>query len=138
MIQNARSKYPSSRPVLAVAGIAVNAQNEVLMVQRATEPAKGFWTYPGGKLEWGETLASGLQREFKEETGLDISSQKLLSTYEIINNNHYVILDYVVEVNDGKPVAGDDAADCKWIPIDQLGSIPITEGVMPMLKKAGY
>ena len=138
MSQNARSKYPTSSPVIAVAGIAVNDQKEVLLIQRANPPSKGFWTFPGGKVEWGETLIEGLKREVKEETGLSIKNPKLLTTYEIIDSFHFVILDYVVEVDNGITTAGDDALDCKWIAIEELNNIPVTKGVIEILRKAGY
>lgn len=43
---------------------------EVLIAQRAKEPAKGKWSFPGGSLELGETMAECAAREIEEETGL--------------------------------------------------------------------
>ncbi len=42
------------------------------MAQRGKEPLKGWWSLPGGALETGESLADGVRREVREETGLEI------------------------------------------------------------------
>eukprot|EP00879_Flechtneria_rotunda_P018133 GHRR01019015.1.p1 GENE.GHRR01019015.1~~GHRR01019015.1.p1 ORF type:complete len:217 (+),score=45.03 GHRR01019015.1:188-838(+) len=47
---------------------------EVLLIQRAKEPAKGQWCFPGGSLELGETMAECAAREVFEETGVKIRS----------------------------------------------------------------
>eukprot|EP00959_Pyramimonas_sp_CCMP1952_P423652 8874283-Pyramimonas_sp.AAC.1 len=47
---------------------------EVLLIQRGKEPDKGKWTFPGGGLELGETIAECAEREVLEETGLVIKS----------------------------------------------------------------
>ncbi|MEI8283283.1 MAG: NUDIX domain-containing protein [Armatimonadota bacterium] len=40
---------------------------------------QGRWTLPGGGLEFGEALEAGLQREVREETGLDVTTKALLA-----------------------------------------------------------
>jgi ADP-ribose pyrophosphatase YjhB (NUDIX family) len=45
------------------------------------EPRAGFWTFPGGFLEIGETPLEGAVRETKEEVGLDIDVEALLGVY---------------------------------------------------------
>lgn len=46
-------------------------RKECLLVERATEPVKGVWWLPGGRLFKGETFFDGAIRKAKEETGLD-------------------------------------------------------------------
>eukprot|EP00193_Tetraselmis_chui_P001997 CAMPEP_0177759010 /NCGR_PEP_ID=MMETSP0491_2-20121128/4497_1 /TAXON_ID=63592 /ORGANISM="Tetraselmis chuii, Strain PLY429" /LENGTH=179 /DNA_ID=CAMNT_0019274797 /DNA_START=290 /DNA_END=829 /DNA_ORIENTATION=- len=48
----------------------LQGSTEVLMIQRGKEPDKGRWSFPGGRLELGETIVGCAVREFKEETGL--------------------------------------------------------------------
>jgi 8-oxo-dGTP diphosphatase len=72
-----RLKYtmsPDNRPLTQVAvGIVHNAAGQVLFAQRpAGKPYAGWWEFPGGKLEAGESLALALARELREELGIQI------------------------------------------------------------------
>jgi colanic acid biosynthesis protein WcaH len=44
---------------------------ECLLVERSSEPAKGLWWFPGGRLWKGETFFAAAVRKTREETGLD-------------------------------------------------------------------
>lgn len=59
-------------------GILINADNQFLLTSRP--PGKvyeGYWEFPGGKLETGETVAQALSRELHEELGLHIGDVQL-------------------------------------------------------------
>ena len=58
-----------TKPQLAVS-VALRRGDELLLVQRANEPAKGQWAFPGGRVEQGEKLVDAAKRELLEETGL--------------------------------------------------------------------
>ncbi len=64
----------AARPTVDVAvGILINDQQQFLLTSRP--PGKvyeGYWEFPGGKLEAGETVAQALSRELEEELGLKI------------------------------------------------------------------
>ena len=85
-----------SRAAVGVSAIVVNrSTRSLLMIKREHEPYKGLWTLPGGKLEYGESLADGMKREVQEETGAAISSIPSIEYFvnEIISDDsHYVIV----------------------------------------------
>ena len=58
-------------PQLAVSA-AIFRDDEVLLVRRARSPGNGFYSLPGGRVEFGESLHTALHREVDEETGLKI------------------------------------------------------------------
>ena len=62
---------PLSRPQIAVSA-AIFRDGKILLVRRARSPAKGFYSLPGGRVEFGETLHAALHREVDEETSLQI------------------------------------------------------------------
>lgn len=64
-----------------IAAVIIEYQGRVLLQQRAMEPGRGGWTFPGGFLEIGETPAVGAAREAKEEVGLDVTPGTLLGVY---------------------------------------------------------
>jgi len=70
-------------PMVGVGGVVIE-QDRALLVRRAREPALGEWTIPGGLLEVGETLAAGVAREIREETGLIVRVVELIEALERI------------------------------------------------------
>jgi 8-oxo-dGTP diphosphatase len=111
------------KPTPAVGVVCFNAAGEVLLIRRGTPPRLGEWSIPGGRLEWGETTKAAALRELREETGV---SAELVGLIDVVDGiftsrtngditRHYVLIDYVARHISGVPVAGDDAAEAKFV-----------------------
>src|SRR4051794_1352042 len=74
---------PLSRPQIAVSA-AIFRDGKILLVRRARSPAKGFYSLPGGRVEFGETLHAALHREVDEETSLRIEIVDLAGWREVV------------------------------------------------------
>jgi mutator protein MutT len=124
-----------TRPELCVGAVAV-ADNELLLVRRGRGPETGRWSVPGGRVEAGETVHDAVVREVAEETGLQVRCGELLGWAERIGpQHHFVILDFVVTVTDGrKPVAGDDAAEARWFPLPSVPQVALVDGLAGFLR----
>lgn len=60
-------------PVDVAVGVLINAQGEFLLTSRPEGKVyAGYWEFPGGKLEAGETVEAALRRELMEEIGIAI------------------------------------------------------------------
>ncbi len=96
--------------------------DKVLLIQRGVEPNKGFWGTPGGYVEWDESAEDTAKREVKEETGLKVTSTKLVGVYSSPDRHPKQVVNilYMVTVEDGEPKAGDDAQDVRWFPVNSL------------------
>ena len=98
---------------------------------------------PGGRVEHGETLAEAVTRELREETGLEAVCGELLGWVEVIDDDdaeatHFVILDFEVTVLDeGEPQAGDDAAEARWVPLDEVIDLNLVDGLAEFLHEHG-
>ncbi len=66
-----------------VVGAVTTFEDKFLLCKRAIEPQLGFWTYPAGFLEKGESLEEGAKREAYEEACVDIKITHLLATYSL-------------------------------------------------------
>src|SRR3981081_994680 len=84
-------------PQLAVSA-AIFRDGKILLVRRARSPAKGFYSLPGGRVEFGETLHAALHREVDEETALKIDIVGLAGWREVVpgtsGGGHYVIMSF--------------------------------------------
>jgi 8-oxo-dGTP diphosphatase len=112
-------EFPET-PLVGVGAVVVD-EGRVLLVRRGTEPLKGEWSLPGGVLELGESLLSGVVREVLEETGLTVEPLELLELLDRIHRvgervrYHYVIADYLCRVAGGELNAASDADAVRWV-----------------------
>ena len=134
-------RYPS-RPFLGV-GALIFDDEKLLIVERAGEPFKGYWSLPGGIVECGEKLEQGIRREVLEETGLEVEALSVFEIFERIIPDgegrieyHYVLIDYLCRVTGGELKAGDDVSSARWVERCCLGQYRITEGTLPVIEKA--
>lgn len=69
-----RSVFATSK---LAAGVFIERDDQLLLIRRAEEPARGRWDVPGGFLEEGEAPEAGARREIKEELGIDLGALDL-------------------------------------------------------------
>jgi len=112
-------------PALA-ADAAVRRGDSILLIKRKFPPMQGAWALPGGFVDRGENPIDAAVRELLEETGLHGENPKLISVMGDVDRDprkHIVSIVYEIEVNsEQQPIAGDDAADAKFWPIDSIVS----------------
>ncbi|CAL4867872.1 putative 8-oxo-dGTP diphosphatase 1 [Asticcacaulis sp. MM231] len=117
------SGQPGLYPVPAV-GVVCWRGEEVLLIKRGWAPRLGDWSIPGGKVNLGESLHAAALRELYEETGVVAEIGPLLAVYEIIEAQfHYVLIDYAANWKSGEAHAGDDAAEARFMSLDEAMSL---------------
>ena len=123
-------------PQLCVGAIVIDC-GRLLVIQRGRGAAVGKWSVPGGRVDWGETLAPAVVRELLEETGLRGTSDHLVGWVERISaEHHFVIADFVVTVDPsefGELCAADDADAAKWHDLHRLVELQLVDGLYDFL-----
>jgi 8-oxo-dGTP diphosphatase len=116
-------------PILGVSALVVD-QDELLLVRRTQAPFAWHWAMPGGRVEPGETLAEAVVRELYEETGLEGVCGEYVGLIEIIEPDHFVVLDYRAHllVHD-EPQPGDDVDEARWVPLSEVIDLPLVPGL---------
>jgi ADP-ribose pyrophosphatase YjhB (NUDIX family) len=126
-------------PRLAVSA-AIFRDGKILLVRRARVPARGVYTLPGGRVEFGETLTEALTREIAEETQLTIDIVGLAGWREALpaqaGGGHFVILPFAARWIAGEPVLNDELDDAQWRLPGTLGDLRLTEGLEEVIATA--
>ena len=130
---------PLSRPQIAVSA-AIFRDSKILLVRRARSPAKGFYSLPGGRVEFGESLHTALHREVDEETALRIEIVGLAGWREVLpstsGGGHYLIMSFAARWMAKEPVLNDELDDFRWLPPDALGDLKLTGGLQDVIQSA--
>ncbi|SDV46067.1 NUDIX hydrolase [Chitinasiproducens palmae] len=130
-------------PVAAVIAVVLY-RNKVLLVRRINAPDAGKWGFPGGKIEFGETIEAAAERELREETGVDavasdvITALDALDDVDGISQQHFVLVAVRCHFRSGVPVAGDDAMEARWFDIGAVDAmtLDLSAGVTHVLHRA--
>jgi len=133
------SPVQPSHPQLAVSA-AIFRGDQILLVRRARAPAKGFYSLPGGRVEFGETLQAALHREVDEETGLKIEIIGLAGWREVLSGSsgsgHYLIMSFAARWSSGEPVLNDELDDFRWLEPNALSDLQVTGGLQEVIAAA--
>ncbi len=93
---------------VGVGAIVFNDEGQVFLAQRGphVRNEKGCWEFPGGQVEFGEELPTAIQREFREEFGMEIEIVELLCVSDHIlpdEHQHWVSPTFIARHASGVP-----------------------------------
>ncbi len=131
-----------THPQIAVSA-AIFRDGKVLLTRRARSPAKGFYSLPGGRVEFGESLHQALSREVDEETGPRIVIVGLggwrVGRPAAPGAGNYLIRSFAARWAAREPVLNDELDDYRWIAPDalaSLGDLKLTGGLEEIIQSA--
>ena len=130
---------PPQRPQLAVSAV-IFRDGKILLVRRSRSPGQGFYSLPGGRVEFGESLHTALHREVDEETALKIEIVDLAAWREVVpgtgGGGHYLIMSFAARWTSGEPVLNDELDHFMWLAPDEIGELEMTAGLQEVIRSA--
>lgn len=129
------------KPLVLVAAVAlIDDDKRVLIAQRpAGKPMAGFWEFPGGKIEAGETPEDALCREIKEELGIELC-RTCLAPFNFASHEyetfHLLMPLYICKTWDGEitPREGQAFEWVRALALSRYRMPPADEPLIPWLR----
>lgn len=114
-------------PAVGVGVVIGTDDGSILIIKRGSEPGRGLWAVPGGKVRRGETLRDAARREALEETGLRVEVGEVAWVGEHLTEQHHIVLvDFFARVISGTLAPGDDAEEAAWARRDTIDQYELT------------
>ncbi len=112
---------------VGVGAVILNEQDQVFLARRGEKAnnERGLWECPGGSVEFGETLATALRREMREEYGVEIEVGELLDVVDHIlpaEGQHWVSPSFLCRIVTGTPHIREPekCSQIGWFALDSL------------------
>lgn len=118
--------------------IVLNEKKEVLILKRAPSARSfgGYWNFPGGGVEPGETIESAAVRELKEEAGVDVSEKDLVY-FEVASLPKLMVHYFMTNKFENEVEINWESTDYKWVKlkdIKKMRFIPLTPNMLDDVK----
>ena len=120
-------KYPEP----TVGALIFNNEGKLFLMR--SHKWKNSYTVPGGHIELGETIEDTLNREIKEETGLDIYDIEFVLFQEFIfddafwKRKHFIFFDFAAKTDSNEVTLNDEAQDYAWVSLDEVFDLVMDE-----------
>lgn len=102
---------------LGAFAIIFDAQGGVLLCHRRDMDA---WNLPGGHIESGELPTEAVKREVKEETGLEVSIERLAGVYGKSDRPDDLVFSFICRPVGGRLQATEEASECRYFQVDEI------------------
>lgn len=122
--------------VVFAASVALIRAETILLIQRARDPYRGYWTLPGGRIESGETPQDAARREIAEEVGLTLGAIRAVVTMKIAPAIAGQLMVFACADFSGELRLSDEIAAIRWARREDLDGLQVTPGLAGLLAMA--
>lgn len=126
-------------PIPTVGALVKGPSGRVLIVK--TTKWQGLWGVPGGKVEWGESLETALQREFREEAGLELYNIRYAMLLEGVFDPqfykplHFLFINYYAESRVETITPNEEILEWAWATPEEALQYPLNNITRTLIEK---
>ena len=123
--------------IIKVVAAILQKEDKILIARKKQgKPLAGYFEFPGGKIEEGETPEESLIRELMEEMNIKIAVKEYIgeSVYDYGNNKVISLLGYTAEIIDGE-IKLSDHDRYEWVTLEQINNYKIAPADIPLIDK---
>lgn len=128
----------NKRFFVALKGAIFN-KNKFLIIKRSnkTRGEHGFWEFPGGRMEFGETPEETLGRELLEEVGLKVEIIKPLNSWSFFRdeNTQIVGITYLCKAVSSEVILSEEHVDCAWVTFEDIRNYNIKPSIIEQIER---
>ncbi|WP_019170579.1 NUDIX hydrolase [Pseudaminobacter salicylatoxidans] len=130
----------SARQTIPAVSVALMRDDSILLVKRGQAPSRGYYAFPGGRVEPGETDEQAARRELLEETGLEVGEIMPLRAYMIEAERDGREIIYRLQVfagrdRGGEPRADTDAEEAAFFTLAEMDALLVTPSVLEVSRE---
>lgn len=122
-------------PLIVTAAIIIEAQRVLITQRPAGTRQAGFWEFPGGKLDPGESPEQALVRELREELGVDI---EVLGIFDVVYHRYdwgpILLLAYRCRIRAGR-IRNLEVAAHRWVETEELSHHTLLPADLPLVRR---
>lgn len=122
---------------MTTAAFGIIKKDNKILLMKIAEPFRDAhkWNFPGGVIEAGEDIKSGLQREILEETNVVAGIGALVDSFDTINPDNSIYI-YDAEYISGDIVIQEfEAEDARWFTVKQALELPLAFNIKSYIEK---
>ena len=120
---------------IRVAAAVIENEGKIFATQKGYGDYKGWWEFPGGKIEAGETAQQALKREIEEELDTEIEVGDLIDTVQYDYPKFHLVMDcFWCKVKEGK-LTLNEALQARWLTKEELFSVKWLPADLAILEK---
>ena len=113
-----------------VSGIVLRKDNKILLIKEVLEDKKEHWIFPGGGVDFGESVENAALREVKEEIGIDVEIKDFLGFKEIIRpqfDYHSIIFFFIADPLNNEISKIEKVLDAKYFTINEAKNLSLVD-----------
>ncbi len=120
-----------------VAAIIFNQdKSQVFITKRAAHVHKGgYWEFPGGKVEAGETAQQAIARELYEEVGIEVRAQTPFEHFDYDYPDKSLVFDFILVTGFSNQPYGKEGQLGQWVSVNELAQYEFPQANIPVLER---